>query len=151
VVRKERDERAAALPPIPWWKRALWKSRVYRLVRTAIRPIVHGGPVSDPRNPDDLEHPSRLGINLRALADIRTEFPAIPITLAHFPQVEEIQAREYELNLAEATSELDVEYFAALTQCSWSEEMYHAVNRHPNERGYRNFADCLWRYLREGD
>jgi hypothetical protein len=145
--RELRSTLVAQRPVDPLWKRALWQSELYLLARQRVVEIFDGGAGTPARDPYDLEDPARLGINLEALAGIRRDFPALPITLAHFPQNNEVQAGRYHLELADVASQLDIDYFPALTRCSWSREMYHAANQHPNEAGYRNFADCLWQHL----
>jgi lysophospholipase L1-like esterase len=146
-----RDVRAALLrqqAADPVWKRALWRSQLYLLLRRGVRQI-YGRfvPIAPEQDPNDLEDPARLGPNLEALAGIRTDFPKLPITLAHFPQVDEVRNGRYELDLAQEASDLAIDYFPALMRCSWSADMYHAANLHPNAVGYRNFADCLWLHL----
>jgi hypothetical protein len=147
IVKRFRDSKAAAVaqqPIDPWWKRALWKSRLYVVARSQVRLLIYGEPERDPA---DLEDPSRLGENMEALAAIRKEFHALPITLAHFPQMDEVRNGEYALDVAEAVSRIGIDYFPALTECSWSTDMYHPVNRHPNAYGYSSFAACLWDHL----
>jgi hypothetical protein len=132
----------------PLWKRALWRSQLYLLVRRGVRQVYQRFVPREPdRNPNDLENPSLLAPNLEALAGIRREFPELPITLAHFPQIDEVRTGRYDLELLQAASELGIDYFPALTRCSWSLEMYHAVNAHPNSVGYGNFAHCLSQHL----
>ena len=139
---------AAQQPVDTFWKRALWRSQLYLLVRRGIRQLYHSVVPREPeRNPNDLEDPRLLDPNLEALAGIRRDFPDLPITLAHFPQMDEVQAGRYALELTEAASELGIDYFPALTRCSWSRDMYHAVNLHPNAVGYKNFARCLSQHL----
>ncbi len=135
-------------PLDPLWKRALWRSQLYLLLRQgALRVYRRFAPSEREHNPNDLEDPARLGPNLEALAGIRSDFPGLPITLAHFPQLNEVRTGRYDLDLTGEASDLGINYFPALTRCSWSPEMYHAANRHPNAAGYRNFADCLWLHL----
>jgi hypothetical protein len=146
LVRQYQDMRAARLaaqPAEPSWKRILWRSELYLLTRRRLLQLFR----APERDPYDLEDPARLDVNLEALAGIRRDFPTLPITLALFPQVDEVQQGAYHLDLAQAASHLDIDYFPALTRCSWSTDMYHRANLHPNARGYRSFADCLWRHL----
>ena len=150
IVTWYRDLRStlvAQRPVDPWWKRALWRSELYLMARRRIANLFDVSAVAAERDPYDLEDPARLGINLEALAGIRRDFPTLPITLAHFPQHNEVQTGRYHLDLADSASELNIDYFPALTRCAWSLEMYHSANLHPNEAGYRNFADCLWQHL----
>jgi hypothetical protein len=130
----------------PFWKRALWRSRLYLLMRGRIRQIVHrfGPPETVPSGFTD---PRRLGINLEALAGIRADFPIVPITLVHFPQKEEVQGGRYELDLEETAARLNVDYFPALTRCSWSLDQFYVLDAHPTAAGYQTLAECLSRYL----
>jgi hypothetical protein len=152
LVRWNREQQAARASrqevTDPWWKRALWHSQLYLLARRGLRGVYRHVVGHEPE-PDvaGLEQPQLLGPNLDALAGIRTDFPELPITLAHFPQIEEVRAGRYTLELADPVSERGIDYFPALTRCDWSPEMFHRVNAHPNAAGYENFAQCLSQYL----
>lgn len=141
-----RAENARRQPVEPLWKRALWRSHVYLAAHRGARRLVQRFTPTEP-DPSNLEDRRLLGPNLEALAGIRRDFPELPITLAHFPQIEEVRSGRYDVELAADATTLGIEYFPALTRCSWSVDMYHAVNAHPNERGYDNFARCLSRHL----
>lgn len=141
-VQALRDEEAREAPIDPLWKRALWQSEFYLLVRRGVRDLVQR--VHPPSaDGSDFENRQHLDGNLEALAGIREDFPRLPITLAHFPQKEELQAGRYDLDLEPHAAAAGMSYFPALTDCSWSVDMYHRNDGHPNARGYRNFADCL--------
>ena len=140
----EAAESERRMNPDPAWKRALWRSRLYLLVRAAVRRVYHRFVAPEP---EGFEDPALLDVNLEALAGMRADFPSLPITLAHFPQKEELEAGHYLLRLDEQAAKLGMDYFPALTRCSWSKEMYHRLDGHPNENGYQNFADCLSKHL----
>ena len=141
-------EVTARRPVDPWWKRALSQSRLYVTLRRGVGRIApRVGPTQDQAIADDLEDPRLLDVNLEALAGIRADFPDLPITLAHFPQWQEVEGGRYQLDFSEPSEQLRVDYFPALMRCQWSREMYHRVNRHPNASGYDNFAGCLSRHL----
>ena len=149
VLRQHRAitaEITARQPVDAWWKRALWQSRLYEMLRRSIDQIAQRVAPAE-AFADDLEDPRLLDVNLEALAGIRADFPKLPITLAHFPQKEEVERRGYDLDLAEPAGRLGIDYFAALTSCEWSLNMYHRVNGHRNASGYENFAQCLSRHL----
>jgi hypothetical protein len=147
--RAMRAEAAKRQPVDALWRRALWQSELYLLVRRTALGLIQrfAPPAPPPTGFVDLEDPQLLTVNLEALAGIRTDFPNLPITLAHFPQIGEIEAAEYEFDFSAATASARIDYFQALTQCEWSVDMYHRVNSHPNAAGYRNFARCLSRHL----
>ena len=149
LLREHRANMAAAAARQavdPWWKRALWQSRLYVTVRRGVRQIAQRVGTYE-AVADDLEDPRLLDVNLDALAGIRADFPTLPITLAHFPQREEVESRRYESDFSQPARNLRIDYFPALRRCEWSLEMYHRVNRHPNASGYENFAQCLSRHL----
>lgn len=149
VLRQHRAitaEITARQPVDAWWKRALWQSRLYEMLRRSIDRIAQRVAPAE-AFAYDLEDPRLLDVNLEALAGIRADFPRLPITLAHFPQKDEVERRGYDLDLAEPAGRLGIDYFAALTGCEWSLNMYHRVNGHPNASGYENFAQCLSRHL----
>jgi hypothetical protein len=132
--------------PDPAWKRALWRSQLYLALRRRLRQVYHS--FAPPQQPgDSLEHPRFLDVNLEALAGMRADFPTIPITLAHFPQKDEMLAGRYSLALEEHAAKLGMDFFPALSECSWSEDMYYRRDAHPNATGYQNFAQCLSRHL----
>ncbi len=135
---------APRAPLDPIWKRLLWQSHLYRVVRRqaqSARQLV--APAVDVDDGTSLEHPRFLPANMEALAGIRADFPEMPIWLAHFPQREEVELDRYDLALDETAAALKMNYFPALTSCAWSDDMYHSVNGHPNAKGYESFARCL--------
>ena len=151
IVTLHRETKAAVArrqPVDALWRRALWQSQLYRTARKHALQLRERF-AADGIDLDDLEDRQLLGSNLDAFAGIRADFPNLPIWLVHFPIREEVESRMYEIDLAEYASRHHIKYFPALTECSWSVDMYHSVNTHPNAAGYRNFAQCLSRYLFE--
>lgn len=129
-------------PSDPLWKRALWRSELYLITRRAVRQSLQRFGLQTPE-PSGLENVALLDVNLDALAGIRADFPTTPVALVHFPQKEEVESGAYRLDLGEAAATLDIQYFPALTRCTWSLDMYHALDGHPNANGYANMATCL--------
>jgi hypothetical protein len=86
-----------------------------------------------------------------ALAGMRSDFPDVPLTLVHFPQLDEVRRGEYTLHLEGVAAGLGIRYLPALTLCSWSPDMYHPRDTHPNAAGYENMARCLTTHLFGGD
>jgi hypothetical protein len=142
------DELPQAHPPagqprhLPMWRRALYLSELYVLAHDGIRGLLERFELRAP-DPPPSDHQEFLGINLDALAGIRADFPGTPITLVHFPEKDEIENGRYRLNLRDHAESLGIQYFPALRQCSWSPDMYHAHDGHPNAKGYANMQKCL--------
>ena len=85
--------------------------------------------------------------NLKMLETIRKEFPDKTIHLVHLPEKEEVEAKNYEVEVAEIASDLDVNYFPALKACDWSIDLFHPNDTHPNKAGYKRVTDCVEQYL----
>ena len=123
------------------------------------------GQVSAPRKPRDrlLEH-SRLAAllfeqyrrfklrlsrheSLNRLAGLRDAFPDKKIRFIHLPSMRGLTRGGYDLHLEDEIAELGIQYFPALTACSWPEGMFFAGDGHPNAVGYEAIARCVSNHL----
>jgi lysophospholipase L1-like esterase len=85
--------------------------------------------------------------NIRMLGDIRDRFPDADIHLIHLPERHEVVSGRYDREIRGQLEPLGLAYFPALQQCSWSEDMYHVHDLHPNALGYRAITACIGKYL----
>jgi hypothetical protein len=138
------------------------------LNQSEVKALVAGlgeGRVSAPRKPRDrlLEH-SRLAALLFAqyrrfklqlsrsesldrLAGLRDAFPDRKIRFIHLPSMSELTRGGYDLQLESEVAELGIDYFPAMTACSWPEGMFFPEDGHPNAVGYEAIARCVSNHL----
>jgi hypothetical protein len=151
---------AAVRPVARIFNEALDQSEVKALVAGLAE-----APVSESRKPRDrlLEH-SRLAAllfgqyrrlklrlsrrkSLDRLADLRDRFPDKKIRFIHLPSMSELARGSYDLPLEGHIAELGIEYFPAMTACSWPEGMFFPSDGHPNAVGYEAIARCVSSHL----
>jgi hypothetical protein len=65
----------------------------------------------------------------------------------HLPEVDEVRAGAYRVEIEEALGARGVDYFPALDECEWSDELFHERDPHPNRQGYEAIARCVGRRL----
>lgn len=85
--------------------------------------------------------------SLNRLAELRDAFPTKKIRFVHLPTVTELAQADYDVHPEDQIAELGIEYFPALTACSWPERMFLGEDRHPNALGYEAIARCISGYL----
>ena len=81
--------------------------------------------------------------NLKAIENMRKDFPRAKISFLHLPEKEEVVLGRYALELDKEIENLGVEYLPALNKCLWTREMFHQNDAHPNQLGYQNVAKCF--------
>lgn len=89
----------------------------------------------------------KLLMNMRTLGRIRAMFPNSRIHLIHLPQKEEVRNRKYSLEISKSIEKMGIHYFPALTNCAWTNKMYHVHDSHPNKKGYEALSACVENYL----
>ena len=132
--------------PVPMWKRVARHSVFAREARDGARRLYRAWRPA-PYDPFDMEDARELPQSLNALAAIRAEFPGLPIHLVHFPQKDEIASGRYNLDIGQRVEGLGINYFPALSSCTWTRDMYFPNDGHPSARGYENMSGCVARYL----
>jgi len=85
--------------------------------------------------------------NIRMLGKIRDQFPAANIHLIQLPERHEVLSGRYDRDMRGQVEQLGVAFFPALERCSWSEDMYHLYDLHPNDKGYESITTCVKEYL----
>jgi lysophospholipase L1-like esterase len=85
--------------------------------------------------------------NIEKLREIRRQFPATNIYLIQLPERHEVLAGRYDRDIREQVEQMGVAFFPALHQCSWSVDMYHPHDLHPNNKGYENITQCVKGFL----
>jgi hypothetical protein len=85
--------------------------------------------------------------NVAALAATRQRFPTHPIYFVHLPQKEEVRAGRYFQDVRADVENAGIRYLPALTECTWSEDLFYAIDAHPNARGYLALSDCVSRLV----
>ena len=83
---------------------------------------------------------------LNRLADLRDAFPDKKTRFIHLPTSAELKRGGYNLHPEDELAGLGVEYFPAMTACSWPEGMFMA-DGHPNALGYDAIARCVSNHL----
>jgi hypothetical protein len=127
-----------------------------------------GGPIAEPRinGVKDVLRQSRLLVmakrlwdrlgppgralrtrNVAALGEIKRRFPSHQIYFVHLPQKEEVRAGRYFRDLRHAVEQAGIAYVPALSDCTWSEDLFYANDAHPNARGYQALSDCVSRLV----
>jgi len=84
--------------------------------------------------------------SLDRLGDLRDAFPTKRIRFVHLPTMEELSRLDYDVHPEDEIAKLGIEYFPALTACSWPEEMFLS-DGHPNAGGYDAIARCVSTHL----
>jgi hypothetical protein len=93
------------------------------------------------------KEPSNNNIDLTPLKRIKGLFPQCKVHFIHLPQKEEVKQIHYTLDLKTSIEALGIDYYEALTQCSWSMNMFYTNDSHPNGSGYMNISECVGQYL----
>jgi len=83
---------------------------------------------------------------LNRLADLRDAFPDKKTRFIHLPTSAELKRGGYNLHPEDELAGLGIEYFPAMTACSWPEGMFMA-DGHPNALGYDAIARCVSNHL----
>jgi hypothetical protein len=83
---------------------------------------------------------------LNRLADLRDAFPDKKIRFIHLPTRAELKRGGYNLHPEDELAGLGIEYFPAMTACSWPEGMFMG-DGHPNAVGYDAIARCVSDHL----
>ena len=84
---------------------------------------------------------------LNRLADLRDAFPDKKIRFIHLPTRAELKRGSYDLHPEDELAALGIEYFPAMTACSWPEGMFVVDDGHPNALGYNAIARCVSNHL----
>jgi hypothetical protein len=87
------------------------------------------------------------GKSLARLSDLREAFPDKTMRFIHLPSMRELEEGEYDLDLEDDIVKLGIEYFPAMTACSWPEGMFIPEDGHPNATGYAAISSCISNYL----
>lgn len=85
--------------------------------------------------------------SLERLADLRKAFPDQPMRFIHLPSMRELGRGDYDLHLEDDIAEMGIEYFPAMTACSWPDGMFIPEDGHPNTIGYAAISECVSDYL----
>jgi lysophospholipase L1-like esterase len=85
--------------------------------------------------------------SLARLRDLREAFQDKPMRFIHLPSMRELGQGAYDLDLEDDIAKLGIEYFPAMTACSWPEEMFFVEDGHPNATGYAAISSCVATYL----
>ena len=85
--------------------------------------------------------------SLDRLAGLRDAFPDKKIRFIHLPSMSELTRGDYDLQLEDEIVELGIDYFPAMTACSWPEGMFFPEDGHPNAVGYEAIARCVSDHL----
>jgi hypothetical protein len=85
--------------------------------------------------------------NVAALGEITRRFPSHPIYFVHLPQKEEVRAGYYFKDVRADVENAGIKYLPALTDCTWSEDLFYENDAHPNARGYQALSDCVSRLV----
>jgi len=81
--------------------------------------------------------------SLDRLAALRDAFPDKKIRFIHLPSMSELARGGYDLELEDDIVELGIEYFPAMTACTWPDGMFYPQDGHPNDVGYEAIAQCV--------
>jgi hypothetical protein len=84
---------------------------------------------------------------IRDMAELSRVVPGTRVHVIQLPQVDEVERKAYHIDLRPRLGD-GADYFSALDRCSFSRELYHARDSHPNRAGYEVLAQCLAGYLR---
>ena len=87
-----------------------------------------------------LQFSSGFRESLNSLAELRHAFPKKKIRFVHLPTMTELARADYDVHPEDQIVELGIEYFPALTACSWPEGMFLVEDGHPNAVGYEAIA-----------
>jgi hypothetical protein len=85
--------------------------------------------------------------SMARLSDLREAFPDKTMRFIHLPSMRELGQGEYDLDLEDDIVKLGIEYFPAMTACSWPEGMFIPEDGHPNATGYAAISSCISNYL----
>ena len=89
--------------------------------------------------------------SLTWLAQIKRAFPGKRICMIHLPTFGEVASADYDLHPEAKVLGLGIEYFPALQECTWPDQMFHANDGHPSAAGYGAIARCVSDHLGLGD
>jgi len=81
--------------------------------------------------------------NILALKIIRSKYSDMKITLIHIPTRPDVLAKKYLLPIEKYVQAAGIDYYPAFYNCTWSRDMYLAIDGHPNKKGYENIANCI--------
>ena len=87
--------------------------------------------------------------SLNKLKMMFNTFPNAKFRLFHIPEKQEVHANQYSINIEQDMQNIGIEYIPLLTQCSWSKNMYHKLDAHPNDIGYANLAKCITQIMHQ--
>lgn len=85
--------------------------------------------------------------SLDQLKGLLSEHSKLKFRLFHIPGKSEVSAGRYFIDIAEDIQNLGLEYVPLLHSCDWQASMFHKHDRHPNNSGYSNLANCMIGYL----
>lgn len=85
--------------------------------------------------------------SLSRLAGLRDAFPNKKIHFIHLPSMSELMRGGYDLQLEDDIVGLGIDYFPAMTACTWPEGMFFPEDGHPNAVGYDAIARCVSSHL----
>lgn len=90
---------------------------------------------------------ARAAQSMSELVKIAADFPGSRVRVIQLPTKAEIISRAFILDPAVELANHSIDYVSLLDECEWSMDMFHTHDDHPNDRGYRNIADCMARVL----
>lgn len=118
-----------------WFKRLAKKSKLLRFLMANVK-------ASTSDQSQELE--KSIQYSLTALKKIKKSFPEVDVKFIHLPQKEEVATGKYLLDgIQEKVEKIGVSYTPILFDGTWSLEMYHEEDSHPNRLGYDKIYDCV--------
>jgi hypothetical protein len=85
--------------------------------------------------------------SLGALKKIKELFPGAEIYLIHLPEKGEVATHRYLLDIGQDIEQIGINYYPALSECDWSNDMFFSIDAHPNKLGYSNITNCVSDFL----
>lgn len=121
------------------WKRIGKKSKLLTYIVRTVKSLFN-------LNSDQIQ--SSVNYSLKALKNIKKDYPNANITLIHLPEKEEVKKGEYSIpKLKERVENIGITYWPALSKLNWNEKMFFKNDSHPDEDGYNNIIKCVLDYF----
>lgn len=89
----------------------------------------------------------RRDFSLESLRKIKQNFPNKEIHLIHLPDKIEVSKNSYKFDIEKIAKDMEIKYFPALKEHTWTREMFFPNDSHPNALGYQSISDCVSKYL----
>ncbi|MBX2848602.1 MAG: hypothetical protein KTR16_09785, partial [Acidiferrobacterales bacterium] len=81
------------------------------------------------------------------LTQMKAESPQLTFRLFHIPEKTEVLKNQYSFDLKADIADSKIEYISLLDSCEWDITMFHKHDAHPNNKGYKNLAECMVQFI----